>query len=125
MWLDMTSGDTDRYIVLNEYHPGRKTKYPREFLKGFSGSLHTDGYKGYHTPLEKIKGVGCGTHARRYFDKTLKVLPAAQRNSSQVRKGWAYCKQLFAIETKLKKCSPEERYNQRLKMAKPILDAFF
>ena len=68
--------------------------------------------------------MGCWAHARRYFDEALKVLPAAQRNASQAHKGWAYCNQLFAIEDKLKKCSPEERYHQRQKKAKPILDAF-
>ena len=124
MWLYRTSGDTDRHIVLYEYQPDRKAEHPKEFLKDFSGYLHTDGYKGYHTLPENIRGVGCWTHARRYFDEALKVLPAAQRNSSQVHKGWAYCNQLFAIEDKLKKCSPEERHSQRQKKAKPILDAF-
>lgn len=124
MWLYRTSGDMDRHIVLYEYQPNRKAEHPKAFLKDFSGYLHTDGYKGYHALPEKIRVVGCWAHARRYFDEALKVLPAAQRSSSQVYKGWAYCNQLFAIEDKLKKCSPEERYNQRQKKARPILDAF-
>ena len=124
MWLYRTSGDTDRHIVLYEYQPNRKADHPKEFLKDFSGYLHTDGYKGYHVLPEEIRVVGCWAHARRYFDEALKVLPAAQRNASQAHKGWAYCNQLFAIEDKLKKCSPEERYHQRQKKAKPILDAF-
>lgn len=124
MWLYRTSGDTDKHIVLYEYQPNRKADHPKEFLKDFSGYLHTDGYKGYHVLPEEIKVVGCWAHARRYFDEALKVLPAAQRNASQAHKGWAYCNQLFAIEDKLKKCSPEERYHQRQKKAKPILDAF-
>ena len=102
MWLYRTSGDTDRHIVLYEYQPDRKAERPREFLKGFSGYLHTDGYKGYHTLPGNIRIVGCWAHARRYFDEALKVLPAAQRNTSQVHKGWAYCNQLFSIEDKLK-----------------------
>ena len=124
MWLYRTSSDTDRHIVLYEYQPNRKADHPKEFLKDFSGYLHTDGYKGYHVLPEEIRVVGCWAHARRYFDEALKVLPAAQRNASQAHKGWAYCNQLFAIEDKLKKCSPEERYHQRQKKAKPILDAF-
>ena len=106
MWLYRTSGDTDRHIVLYEYQPNRKADHPKEFLKDFSGYLHTDGYKGYHALPEEIRVVGCWAHARRYFDEALKVLPAAQRNTSQAHKGWAYCNQLFAIEDKLKKCSP-------------------
>ena len=102
MWLYRTSGDTDRHIVLYEYQPNRKADHPKEFLKDFSGYLHTDGYKGYHVLPEEIRVVGCWAHARRYFDEALKVLPAAQRNASQAHKGWAHCNQLFAIEDKLK-----------------------
>lgn len=45
MWLYRTNGDTDRQIVLYEYQPNRKKDHPEAFLKGFSGYLHTDGYK--------------------------------------------------------------------------------
>ena len=86
MWLYRTSGDTDRHIVLYEYQPNRKADHPKEFLKDFSGYLHTDGYKGYHVLPEEIRVVGCWAHARRYFDEALKVLPAAQRNASQAHK---------------------------------------
>lgn len=79
MWLYRTSSDMDRHIVLYEYQPDRKAEHPKEFLN-FSGYLHTDGYKGYHTLPENIRGVGCWAHASRYFDEALKVLPAAQRN---------------------------------------------
>lgn len=48
MWLYRTSGDTDKPIVLYEYQPGRGAKHPKEFLEGFNGYLHTDGYAGYH-----------------------------------------------------------------------------
>ena len=124
MWLYRTSGDTDRHIVLYEYQPDRKAEHPKEFLKEFSGYLHTDGYKGYHALPEGIHVVGCWAHARRYFDQAVKIIPAAERKNSEAYKGWSYCNQLFSIEDKLKKCSPEERYNQRQKRAKPVLDAF-
>ena len=48
MWLYRTSGDTDKPIVLYEYQPGRGAKHPKEFLAGYKGYLHTDGYTGYH-----------------------------------------------------------------------------
>ena len=125
MWLYRTSGNTDRPIVLYEYQPDRKKERPREFLEGFTGYLHTDGYQGYHSLPENITVVGCWAHARRYFDEALKVLPPAQRNTSQAHRGWAYCNQLFAVEDKLKKCSPEKRYEQRQERSQPILDAFW
>ena len=91
MWLYRTSGDTDKPIVLYEYQPDRKKEHPKEFLEGFTGYLHTDGYPGYHALPENITVVGCWAHARRYFDEALKVLPPAQRNASQAYRGWAYC----------------------------------
>ena len=48
MWLYRTSGDTDRSIVLYEYQPDRKQEHPKEFLTGFRGYLHTDGFTGYY-----------------------------------------------------------------------------
>ena len=57
MWLYRTSGDTDRHIVLYEYQPERKAQNPKEFLKDFSGHLHTDGYKGYHCLLDTSRCV--------------------------------------------------------------------
>jgi transposase len=38
--------------------------------------------------------------------------------------GLHFCNQLFAIERVLKDLTPEERYEERLKRSKPILDAF-
>ena len=58
MWLYRTSGDTDRPIVMYEYQPGRDAAPPKEFLDGFKGYLHTDGYAGYHNLPENIIVVG-------------------------------------------------------------------
>ena len=44
MWLYRTGGDTSHQIVLYEYQPDRKAEHAEDFLKGFSGYLHTDGY---------------------------------------------------------------------------------
>ncbi len=48
MWLYRT-GQTETPIVLYDYTQGRSGDYPKTFLKGFSGYLHTDGYAGYHS----------------------------------------------------------------------------
>lgn len=45
MWLYRTSGDTKRPIVLYEYQPDRCHHRPADFLEGWSGYLHTDGYE--------------------------------------------------------------------------------
>ena len=74
MWLYRTSGDAEHPIVLYEYKPNRKPENVENFLKGFTGWLHADGYQGYHRLPEQIRVVGCFAHARRKFDEALQVL---------------------------------------------------
>ena len=59
MWLYRTRGDTKDAIILHDYQPDRKTKRPAEFLKGFKGYLHTDGYESYHSLGSGITVIGC------------------------------------------------------------------
>ena len=125
MWLYRTSGDTDEPIVLYEYQPGRGSVHPREFLTGFKGYLHTDGYSGYHNLPKDITVVGCWAHARRKFDEAVKSLPKGKAKGSSASQGLAYCNLLFEIEQGLAEKTVEERYNERLKQAKPVLDATF
>ena len=127
MWLYRTSGDTDKPIVLYEYQPGRGAKHPKEFLEGFNGYLHTDGYAGYHNLPGEITIVGCWAHLRRKFDEAVKSLPKGKAKGSSASQGLTYCNLLFAIEQGLaeKNATAEERYKERLEQAKPVLDAMF
>jgi len=125
MWLYRTGGDTDRPIVLYEYQPGRGSVHPREFLAGFKGYLHTDGYSGYHSLPGEITVVGCWAHLRRKFDEAVKSLPKGKAKGSSASQGLAYCNLLFGIEEEIAGKSAEERYEERRKQAKPVLDAMF
>ena len=125
MWLYRTSGDTDKPIVLYEYQPGRGAKHPKEFLAGYKGYLHTDGYAGYHDLGEDITVVGCWAHARRKFDEAVKSLPKGKAKGSSASQGLTYCNLLFGIEQEITDKTAEERYAERLKQAKPVLDAMF
>ena len=125
MWLYRTSGDTDKPIVLYEYQPGRGAKHPKEFLSGYKGYLHTDGYAGYHDLGKDITVVGCWAHARRKFDEAVKSLPKGKAKGSSASQGLTYCNLLFGIEQEIADKTAEERYEQRLEQAKPILDAMF
>ena len=125
MWLYRTSGDTDKPIVLYEYQPGRGAKHPKEFLAGYKGYLHTDGYAGYHDLGEDITVVGCWAHARRKFDEAVKSLPKGKAKGSSASQGLAYCNLLFGFEQEIADKTPEQRYEERLKQAKPVLDAMF
>lgn len=112
MWLYRTNGDTDWPIVLYEYQPDRGACHPKTFLAGYSV---------YHVPPEEITVVDCWAHARRKFDEAMKSMPKGKAENSSAAQGLAYCNLLFQIEEA--DLSPEERYNQRLKQAKPVLDA--
>ena len=124
MWLYRTSGDTDQPIVIYEYQPGRGAAHPKEFLEGFKGYLHTDGYAGYHNLPEEITVVGCWAHLWRKFDEAMKSLPKGKAKNSSAAQGLAYCTLLFGLEDDFAELTPEERYKQRLEQAKPVLDAF-
>src|SRR5699024_1335228 len=63
-------------IVLYEYQPGRSGEYPKKFLEGFHGYLHTDGYAGYNQ-VPDITRCGCWAHLRRKF---VEAMPAASSN---------------------------------------------
>jgi len=125
MWLYRTGGDDTCPIVLIEYQPDRRAIRPAEFLKDFKGYLHTDGYDGYHKLNDNIIIVGCWAHARRKFDEVLKSLPPEDRKGSSTLVGKQFCDKLFKLEDALTDLAPEERFKQRLKYSKPVMDEFF
>jgi len=64
-------------IVLYDYQKTRSTEHPENFLKGFSGTLSTDGYEVYHS-LERrdpvsFKVCGCWVHAKRKYSELVKA----------------------------------------------------
>ena len=125
MWLYRTSGDAKHPIVLYEYQPDRKTKRPADFLKDFKGYLHTDGYDVYHKLPETVIIVGCWAHARRKFDEALKSLPEKDREGSNALHGKRYFDKLFELERSFAELPPDERFKQRLKYSKPVMDEFW
>src|SRR5690606_39704465 len=62
----------------------RAAKHPQEFLSGFAGFLHVDGYAAYES-LEGVTLVGCWAHARRGFDEALKALPPSAKTGRSLR----------------------------------------
>ena len=109
LWLYRTGGDTDKPIVLYEYQPGRGAKHPKEFLDGFHGYLHADGYAGYHSLPEEITVVGCWAHLRRKFDEAVKSLPKGKAKGSSAAQGLACCNMLFSIEKELSEKKSDRR----------------
>lgn len=125
IWLYRTSGDAKQQIVIYEYQPDRKETRPKEFLRGFKGYLHTDGYNGYHNLPEDIVVVGCLAHLRRKFFEAYKTLPKDKRADSYAAKGLEYCDRLFLLERQFSTLSPQQRYGERERLAKPIFHEFY
>lgn len=115
---DATTVETALQVL---HGPRRGAKHSNEFLPEYKGYLHTDGYARYHDIGEIITAVGCWVHARRKFDEAVKSLPKENVKGSSASRGLIYCNLLFGIEQEFADKVAEERYDERLKQAKPVL----
>jgi hypothetical protein len=99
MWVYISA--VEEKIHLFEYTKTRARKHPENFLKGFSGFMHVDGYSAY----EKIQGltlIGCFAHARRKFIEAVSILPKPKRKANVASViGFTYCNELFKNENKI------------------------
>jgi len=126
LWCYRTSGHTDNPLVVAEYKSDRKAKNPAEFLAGFKGYLHTDGWQAYHNLTDDIVVVGCWAHARRKWDEALKAIPASvDKSKTPELKGKRYCDKMFEIEKHIAELPPNKKYKKRQRLLKPIMDEFF
>ncbi len=123
MWVYATS-HTDVMICLYDYRTTRAGKHAVNFLKGFSGYLHTDGYTGYNqVPNTTI--MACVAHVRRYFHEAMvAVKDVASPRHVKAKEGFAFCNKLFNQEKRWKELTPEDRYIKRQEEMKPVLDAY-
>lgn len=125
MWVYRTSGDTKKSIILYDYQQGRSGLFAREYLAGYSGYLHSDGWIGYrHLEEQGVILCGCWAHARRKFHEALVGNNSGKKDSLE-NIGLSYCNKLFAIEKRAENMSAEERYKFREKESVPVLEAFF
>ena len=73
--------------------------------------------------------TGCMAHARRRFDESLTVLKKdftkEQLKETTAYQAMARIGMFYKIEEMIRDKSPEERYEERQKQAKPLLEAFF
>lgn len=97
MWVYRTSRCEEHPIVLYDYEEGRSGDYAKDFLKGFSGYLHCDGWSGYDK-VEHIKRVGCLVHLRRYFANALEVQEDKRDYSTDAGKGFLLIEKIFKAE---------------------------
>jgi transposase len=114
LWFYSTPGG---YVFL-EFNQSRGRDGPRQRLRGFRGTMQTDGYELYDALRKEqphiLKRIGCTSHARRKFYKAL------LESCSEALWFIGQMRQLYQLERELKDCSPEERRNGRLKKAPAI-----
>lgn len=128
MWM-YRSGGCIAPIILYDYQRTRSSSCPREFLKGFSGYLQTDGYNGYNK-VENIKRLYCLAHIRRKFYEVIADLDDETLKKSRAIIGFNYCEKLYSIEKELRTnySNNEDYYEKRnkirLEQSSSILEEF-
>jgi hypothetical protein len=114
LWFYSTPGG---YVFL-EFHQSRGRDGPRERLRGFRGTIQTDGYELYDALRKEqrstLKRIGCVSHARRKFYKAL------LESCSEALWFIGQMRQLYQLERELKDASPEQRRKGRLQKAPAI-----
>lgn len=131
MWVYLTDEYSESpRMALFDYERTRAGYHPVKFLDGrFHGYLTCDGYQAYHGLDDFITVTGCFTHARRRFDAALTALKK-DFTREQLKETVAYNAMtrigiLYKVEELIRNKTPEERYEERQKQSRPVVDALF
>ena len=111
-WVYSTLKSIATPVVIYDFQESRARCVLKEFLKGFNGYIHCDGFSVYDN-LPGILPVRCLAHIRR---KLYEAIPKKQRDSDHpavpvVKE----IDKLFALERKWQPLEPEERLAKRQK----------
>lgn len=132
MWVYRSNVLDDRPVVVYEYQKTRKADHPKEFLKGFEGTLVTDGYEVYHKLARERTGeisvAGCWVHLKRKYTDAIKAMgkagsgtPAGTLSGQAIEK----IQEIFHKDNELNKLDSETRLKRRKEQIEPLIDAFF
>jgi transposase len=127
MWVTL-GGQPGQPSVLFEYDPSRSKDVPMRLIEGFSGYLQTDGYAGYNAACatNHITQVGCWDHARRKFKEAQDAQPKPKKGkphkASKADHLLSLINTLYMIERQIKPLSAAEKFQQRCKRSRPILN---
>lgn len=127
MWL-FCAPACDNPLCVYEYHPTRSGEVAARFLKGWSGTLMTDGYQPYFKLGANIRNTACLVHVRRKFAEIVKVaggdIKAEEAGSVALE---ARCKidKMFAIDSNFDSMSAEDRRHERDIHLRPLMEEFY
>ena len=129
MWVYRTGKMyEDPPIILYNYQRTRKADHPREFLKGYTGIIVTDGFQVYHK-LEReapdIRIAGCWSHARRRYANVVKAMGKEAAKNTLAYAALKQIAVMYKIDNDILTLKPEERVYQRQLLVKPQVEAFF
>lgn len=120
MWVYCCGSDNvseKNNIVLYDYHNSRAAQCAIDFLDGYQGYLHVDGYKAYE--LTEAKLVACLAHIRRKFVDAKKI--QAKNKTGKADVAINLIGKLYGIEQRIKEKSSKDKFNIRQSHAKPIV----
>jgi len=120
MWVYCCGTDNpgnNTNIVLFDYHNSRAAQCPIDFLDGYQGYMHVDGYKAYELTAAKL--VACLAHIRRKFVDAKKIQAKSRTSKADVVLN--LIGKLYGIEQLIKEKSIEDKFKIRQSHAKPIV----
>jgi transposase len=105
--------------VLFDFTASRSGEHPRRVLQGFTGTLVSDDFSGYHALFAQgVKAALCMAHARR------KLFEAYELNGSAIAgQAVALIAKLYEIEREARELDVQARWRMRQQRAKPLADA--
>jgi hypothetical protein len=105
--------------VFYDFTLSRGGEHPRRVLEGFSGTLVTDDFSGYHAlHRQGVTAALCMAHARR------KLFDAFELNGSPIAgQAVALIAKLYEIERLAKELKTEDRLLVRQSQSRPVADA--
>jgi transposase len=120
---DRPWGGSDPPGVVYTYAPGRGGEHASALLTGYSGIVQCDGYAAYKQLVDPTRnGVPitlafCWAHWRRRFFDIDRAGPAPIAHEALER-----IAALYAIESRIRGCSAEERHTIRQAETKPLVE---
>ena len=105
-------------IVLYDFHNSRAAACVVNYLDGYQGYLHVDGYQAYEKTQATL--TGCWAHARRKFIDAKKLQGKNKTGKADVV--LSLIQKLYAVESRVKEKSADDKYTTRQQVSVPILD---
>ncbi len=117
---DRPAGSKAAPAVWFAYSPDRKGEHPERHLRNFRGRLQADAYAGFNQLYEsgRIQEVACWAHVRRKFYELYEAHASPIATEAIERIG-----QLYAIESEIRGCPPDERRHVRQVRSQPVLES--